>query len=371
MGGSGVARRLARCVQRTTKEEGILVVMQFGNIGFDPLRVPVAASGSNAASATFADRLEQASRQNEPSPPRDRVAAKDSSDSDEIVEPEVADARGSDESIPDDTDAVAVAEPSATEVETDASATVATNQELPSRESPTWRDDAGEGVGDSLDTFAARAPLSIPVVGQVGNPAAMLPGKAPAALGIAPLDAASAASSTSSAKDNRLPAAQLAAEFRSVAVEAKPTGYRTLNAAGVAMNDQARDSVFKQILFKLGKEGSEMRVRLEPPEFGELDLHMTVDSNNSLRLSIGTERADMRDLIQGGLDQLKKELQDSGLTVAHAEVHTRDGQDRQKDPGFGEARQQNSNGDDADDASNAKASRHTGWYSTSGLDFWV
>ncbi len=46
----------------------------------------------------------------------------------------------------------------------------------------------------------------------------------------------------------------------------------------IAVLQPARDSVFRQILFKLGKDRGEMRVLLDPPEFGQLDLHMQVEN---------------------------------------------------------------------------------------------
>ena len=46
----------------------------------------------------------------------------------------------------------------------------------------------------------------------------------------------------------------------------------------IAVLQPARDSVFRQILFKLGKDRGEMRVLLDPPEFGQLDLHLQVEN---------------------------------------------------------------------------------------------
>ncbi len=342
--------------------------MQFSKLGFDPLSVPVAASGSNAASGTFADRLEQASRRAEPAPARDRQEPTETAPTDASLATAAGEARDRDSDAAEDAAIEAGADAATEAAASDQATTVATSQELPSRESPVRQDDAGEDAGDSLDPLPSRAPLAIPVVAASTSSVVLLPGKAPLSSGIAPLQAAAP---TSRATVDRLTGPQLSAEFRTVAVEAKATGYRTLNAAGVAMNEQARDSVFKQILFKLGKEGSEMRVRLDPPELGELDLHMIVDSSNSLRLSIGTERDDLRDLLQGGLDQLKKELQDSGLTVAHAEVHTRQGGDQRSADAFGDAKHPDANGSDADDALQLAASAPKGWYTANGLDFWV
>lgn len=145
-------------------------------------------------------------------------------------------------------------------------------------------------------------------------------------------------------------------------------GYRTLSPKNLEMLEQARDSVFKQILVKLDRTGGEMRVRLEPPDLGELDLHLKVDGSN-LTLSIGTGRDDLTKMIADNLDELRHSLQQNGLQVTQAEVHTRQsaGDQRREEPQHG---RQATAGDD--DAEAAITSLHgKGYITAEGLDFWV
>jgi flagellar hook-length control protein FliK len=145
-------------------------------------------------------------------------------------------------------------------------------------------------------------------------------------------------------------------------------GYRTLNPQGVQLLDQARDSVFRQILFKLGKDGSEMRMRLEPPDLGELNLHMVVEKGGNMRLSIGAERHDLAQMLQQHLPELQQTLQQGGLNVTHAEVHTQSGSAGHRGAGtthdFLAA--------DADEeAAGTTMPQRISYVSSQGLDFWV
>ncbi|MBM3963132.1 MAG: flagellar hook-length control protein FliK, partial [Planctomycetes bacterium] len=107
--------------------------------------------------------------------------------------------------------------------------------------------------------------------------------------------------------------------------------YRTNNAASAELLAQARDSVFQQILVKLaGDGGGEMRLVLQPPDLGQLDLRLVMDQGNRLSLTIAAERQDMAHLLQRHLDELKQTLQQAGLDVAGAEVQTRSEYERQR-----------------------------------------
>ena len=99
--------------------------------------------------------------------------------------------------------------------------------------------------------------------------------------------------------------------------------YSAKSAAQAQLLEQARDSVFKQILMKLNSEGGEVRMRLEPPDLGQLDLRMTVEGGNKLSLTISADRQDINSLLQRHLDELKQTLQESGLEITGAEVQTR------------------------------------------------
>ena len=146
-------------------------------------------------------------------------------------------------------------------------------------------------------------------------------------------------------------------------------GYRTSATASAQLLEQARDSVFKQILLKLSPDGGEMRLRLKPPELGELDLRMVVEGGNKLSLSIGAERADLAHLIQRHLDELKHTLEQSGLEVTDAQVHTR-GDGSPGDRAASEHRQGAKAGE-SDQRSQDIRPRSGGYVTAEGLDFWV
>jgi len=148
------------------------------------------------------------------------------------------------------------------------------------------------------------------------------------------------------------------------------TGYATKSAHSMQMLDQARDSVFKQIMMKLNDDGGEMRMRLQPPELGQLDLRMTVEGGNKLTLLIAAERSDMAQLLQRHIEELKTTLAENGLEVTGAEVQTRDDFERQQaanDAGDGAATGQQD--DFAEDAASAPQQR--GYITAEGLDFWA
>ncbi len=154
-----------------------------------------------------------------------------------------------------------------------------------------------------------------------------------------------------------------AAPTRSAPVVA---GYRANAKVSAELVDQARDSVFKQILMRVFDGGGEMRVRLEPPDLGELDLHMKVENGNQLSLWIGAERSDVATMLQRNLDGLRDTLQAAGLDVADAQVGTRDG---------GNARGQQGGDGSANDEHPARddgaMQRRGGWITADGLDFWA
>src|SRR5690606_25045264 len=85
---------------------------------------------------------------------------------------------------------------------------------------------------------------------------------------------------------------------------ATAASYRTTAPAGAELLEHARDSVFKQILLQLQPDGGERRLRLEPPDLGELDLRLLVENGNRLSLAIAAERADLAQLLQKHLAEL-------------------------------------------------------------------
>ncbi len=150
--------------------------------------------------------------------------------------------------------------------------------------------------------------------------------------------------------------------------QAVTAGYRTNNAASTQLLEQARDSVFKQILLKLNDDGGEMRMRLSPPELGELDLRLSVTAGNRLHLAISAERDDMAHLLQQHLDELTSSLQSAGLDVAGAHVEARSEGSRRNlhDADFGGA-----STEDQREITNVGQPRMGGWVTAEGLDYWV
>lgn len=164
------------------------------------------------------------------------------------------------------------------------------------------------------------------------------------------------------------PAAALARPNAPLPTPAAAGSLRTNNAASAELIEQARDSVFKQILVKLTGEGGEMRLKLQPPDLGELDLRLVMDQQNRLNLTIAAERQDMAHLLQSHLDELKQTLQQAGLEVAGAQVQTRsdfEREQRQRD----EQPQGAAAGAERD--SQPTTSPRRGFRSANGLDFWA
>ncbi|MCB9884575.1 MAG: flagellar hook-length control protein FliK [Planctomycetes bacterium] len=150
--------------------------------------------------------------------------------------------------------------------------------------------------------------------------------------------------------------------------QAVTAGYRTNNAASAQLLEQARDSVFKQILLKLNDDGGEMRMRLSPPELGELDLRLSVSAGNRLHLAISAERDDMAQLLQQHLDELTRSLQSAGLDVAGAHVEARSEGSRRDlhDAEFGGA-----SPEEQDEITSVSQPRLGGWMTAEGLDYWA
>jgi flagellar hook-length control protein FliK len=147
-------------------------------------------------------------------------------------------------------------------------------------------------------------------------------------------------------------------------------GYRTNSAASAELLEHARDSVFKQVLMQLTEGGGEMRMRLEPPDLGELDLRLVVTAGNQLTLSVSAERADVAQLLQRHLDELKHTLQQAGLDVTGASIETRrDGGNRGHAHGGGHGGAAHDH--DQPPPAELFGARTGGFVSADGLDFWA
>ena len=338
-----------------------------GRVEMDPMRVPLAARMSAGRDDRFEQVLQETVAADEavaPEPVAERV--------DEEPEPTTDATDGSDRPREETRDEQALAEgrTQAAEETTNPDGSAPTQaQQLvddPHRGEPVRQETAGKGA-DSPRTSSAR-PSSEPLLVAFVQHAAQQPA-APVAVAasraIGGVGATSAATGPTRGVDGWQ---QRASE--ALRAQATVAGYRTSSAASAELLEQARDSVFKQILLQVTDGGGEMRVRLQPPEFGELDVRLVVENGNQLNLTIAAERADMTQLLQRHLDELKQSLQAAGLDVAGASVHTRG-----EGPHDGARDQRGQGGAFAGDADEQAAATTTprlgGYVSAEGLDFWA
>jgi flagellar hook-length control protein FliK len=335
-----------------------------GRVEMDPMRVPLAASMATGRDDSFEQALQEA------------TAAAD--------EPTAAPA------------AEAEVDETATAVETPAEAPVAANDEatelpadtseLPSdgatsstgagvhaadvtddiRRGETVRQEtAGKGADSPRTSSRTSEPLLAAAMAQRAN--------TPNAAGAGAGNAAERTAAVGGVRSGNAPTRAIAAsELRPTAPSRAPAvaaSYRTSGTATAEMLEQARDSVFKQILLKLNGDGGEMRLRLQPPDLGELDLRLVVDNGNRLNLTLAADRPELAELLTRHLDELKQSLQQAGLEIGGATVQTRsefarDQQQRDAAPDSGFAAN-----DDADDPTTPRV--RTNWISATGLDFWA
>ncbi len=324
----------------------------------DPMRVPLAASMQLGRADTFANALERAVAERqpvadepqrpavEPAPAAATAAERgDEATADEPVaeveEPAVADAPVGEPSVVDLEQAATAAAPAAKVV-----------------------DDSPKPAQAAAPKPRSAEPLVAAIVtGGVAN-GPRTTTAAPATPAVAAVGGAKAGTAVTRGGD--APLARAGVPARAAAVAA---GYRTSATASAQLLEQSRDSVFKQILLKLDAQGGEMRMRLEPPDLGELDLRMVVEHGNRLTLSIAAERNDVAQLLQQHLDALKQTLQAAGLDVADAQISARDDRRRQtSQEAFADA---SGDPDDALPGATTITPRLGGYVGAEGLDFWV
>lgn len=333
-----------------------------GRVEADPMRVPLPAATNPDRADAFADVLQE--RLVADRDMRRDVAQRQEAEAPRAEEP-VARAP---EETPVEPDEVGEALPQAAEqelheVDGDATARPFELEDTTRRGEPVRQETAGKGADSPRPSSAAGEQLLINVLNQPApNQGAVM--VAGAGNNIAPVAAAKSAGTPltrAAGPDAQLPNTPQ----RSGSVTA---GYRTNSAASAQLLEQARDSVFKQILLKLNDGGGEMRLRLEPPDLGELDLRLSVEGGNRLHLAISAERDDMTELLQRHLDELTKALRSAGLDVAGAHVEARgDGARRDlRDAEFGGGEHQ-----DKGEAKTSHQPRMGGWVTAEGLDYWA
>ena len=140
----------------------------------------------------------------------------------------------------------------------------------------------------------------------------------------------------------------------------------TLRAA-----EAARNSVIKQIAIRLNGERSDMRVQLDPPELGRLDIRLVVEKGAVLQLNIAAERPEVAMMLDKHMSELRQVLADQGLDLSKAEVHT--GLFDQKEHGWGSGSHsgRGAAADANNEFENAPRGRHVGYMTAEGLDFFV
>lgn len=95
--------------------------------------------------------------------------------------------------------------------------------------------------------------------------------------------------------------------------------------------EAAKSSIFKQIALKLAPGGGEMRLQLDPPELGHVDLHMVVE-DGAMRLHIVADRPEIAHLVQRHVGELQAALADQGIALTETSVGARDGRHDQQAP---------------------------------------
>lgn len=108
-------------------------------------------------------------------------------------------------------------------------------------------------------------------------------------------------------------------------------GYRSASKSAVQLDAAARDSVFRQIALRLTPEGGQMRLLLDPAEFGELDIKVRVDGK-TLSLSIVADDPTVAASLERDLEGLRSAIRAQGFDVANAEIHTRQDAPDGRDP---------------------------------------
>jgi hypothetical protein len=287
-----------------------LAVITIGQIGFDPMRVPAPARGAEARSDRFEQALERAARPEESATP--------------APEPLPAAAHAT----PGPTTTAEAVPPSAAPAALAAPAEVGTHPASTEAGDPAPRIAPGKGAGSPASSpfFSVPGPAgSAPAVaidpamaGAVPSPTAIpAPGiaAAPAPHGANPV---ATAARTPALPGTTTPAAAVRTAAPALA------GYRSLSPATLQLAEAARDSVFRQIALRVDRDGGELRLLLDPPELGELDLRLVVEKGGALRLSIGAERPELLLAIDKHMHELRQALAMHGLDVAHAEVHARE-----------------------------------------------
>jgi flagellar hook-length control protein FliK len=154
-------------------------------------------------------------------------------------------------------------------------------------------------------------------------------------------------------------------------VKSAAPGYRTLHLPTLRAAEEARDSIFRQVALRMTDTGGELRVLLDPPELGKLDMHLVVEDGARLRLAVQAERPEVALLLQKHGAELRAQLEEQGFTITGVDVRT-------GDPRESAEREPRAHRDGITDAAAVDgeldaepAVVSAGWITADGLDFWV
>ncbi len=366
-----VRRQLARFVLQesrfhTGNPQGneAVTITQFGRVELDPNRVPVPASVPRSTEPSFQDRLDTTNKRAE-EPRRPERTRRE----------EPAPAAVGDPQRPTRT----------RPPENGERAGVNRSQPLPYRGS---QEEAQDGLPRSLETAlpirlhqgeaattrssGQPAPLVGVVRGQLSPSTASSPQLSGQPI---PTDvqAGAAVAQRAGAQRTGQALANAAVESattpkESVRSSRTQSGYRMLNKPAVQMAEAARDSVFRQVALRMNGEGGEMRILLDPPELGKLDLQMVVEKGGTVHLSLIAERPELALILEKHMAELRQTLQAQGLSIGNTDVRARDqGQEEQN------SNERSPRGEQRDEelGMTATAFGRGGYITAEGLDFWV
>jgi flagellar hook-length control protein FliK len=147
-------------------------------------------------------------------------------------------------------------------------------------------------------------------------------------------------------------------------------GFKTYSAQATELATRIRESIFKKIAFEMLPDGGRMSVRLDPPELGQLDIHMVVEKGSVVKLSIGAERSEVAQMLDRHMPDLKEHLNSQGIDVQNAEVFTHDFRGETFAEGKSEP---GSSSEDMGEpeTQETRGMPGTGYITAEGLDFWV
>jgi len=295
-----------------------MLITVHGRVEMDPMRIPQAASMATGRDDSFEQVLQHTVDAEAPARVDDRNPPAAPADEADTERPEAKHEAKADDPEP----TAAEGTPPPRDPEVLCTTANPTEHAVPvtddiRRGEPERQETAGKGADSPRTSSQPYEPLLAAVV-QHTSATIVPPVLAAGEPGVAAVG--SARTTEAPTRGTEAPWTRANAALRAPGVAAS---YRTNNAASAQLLEQARDSVFKQILLKLTGDGGEMRMRLEPPDLGELDLRLVVQGGNRLELTIAADRQDVAQLLQRHLDELKQTLQQAGLEITGASVQTR------------------------------------------------